>query len=268
VRTGRARHLCYCHTPMRYAWDQFDAYFGRARVGPGQSAAYRHVMAWLARWDRATAPRVDRFVANSHYVAARIERYYNRRSSVLPPPVDTTLYTPGGGQRGRYFLVVSALVPYKRLDVAIQAANRLSAPLRIVGIGPERDRLARIAGPTVEFLGSVSDETLRDAYRGATALVLPAEEDFGMAPVEALACGTPVVALARGGATESVTDGVTGCLVPEATVDAFAAALARTAAATWDQAELRAAAERFGVDRFETGCRSLVQELLASEGRC
>jgi glycosyltransferase involved in cell wall biosynthesis len=268
VRTGRARHLCYCHTPMRYAWDQFDAYFGPERVGRGWSAAQRHVMAWLARWDRATSPRVDRFVANSHYVAGRIARYYNRRSSVLHPPVDTAFYTPGGDHRGRYFLVVSALVPYKRLDVAIQAANRLGASLRIVGTGPERDRLGRLAGPTVEFLGSVSDEALRDEYRAATALVLPAEEDFGMAPVEALACGTPVVALARGGATESVSDGITGFLVPEATTDAFAAALTRAASKTWDRAALRAAAEAFGPDRFEAGCRALIQDLLATGARC
>jgi glycosyltransferase involved in cell wall biosynthesis len=268
VRTGRARHLCYCHTPMRYAWDQFDAYFGPARVGRGRSAAHRHVMAWLARWDRATSPRVDQFVANSHYVAGRIARYYNRRSSVLHPPVDTTFYTPGGGQRGRYFLVVSALVPYKRLDVAIQAANRLGASLRIIGTGPERDRLARLAGPSVDFLGSVSDEALRDEYRGAAALVLPAEEDFGMAPVEALACGTPVVALARGGATESVSDGVTGFLVPEPTTDAFAAALTRAASKTWDRANLRASAEAFGPDRFEAGCRTLIQDLLATGARC
>jgi glycosyltransferase involved in cell wall biosynthesis len=268
VRTGRARHLCYCNTPMRYAWDQFDAYFGPARVGRARSAAYRHVMAWLARWDRATAPRVDGFVANSHHVAGRIARYYNRPSSVLHPPVDTVFYTPGGGQRGRYFLVVSALVPYKRLDVAIQAANRLGAPLRIVGIGPERDRLAALAGPTVAFLGSTSDEALRDEYRGATALVLPAEEDFGMAPVEALACGTPVVALGRGGATESVTDDVTGFLVPEATSEAFASALARAASKTWDRAALRSAAEGFGVDRFEAGCRGLIRDLLTTGARC
>jgi len=268
VRTGRARHLCYCHTPMRYAWDQFDAYFGPARVGRGRSAAYRYVMAWLARWDRETAPRVDCFVANSHHVAGRIARFYNRGSSVLHPPVDTAFYSPGGGQRGRYFLVVSALVPYKRLDVAIEAANRLGASLRIVGTGPERDRLAELAGPTVTFLGSVSDEALRDEYRGATALVLPAEEDFGMAPVEALACGTPVVALARGGATESVTDGTTGILVPEATTDAFAAALTRAASTTWDPAALRTAAEGFGVDRFEAGCRALIEEFLATGAPC
>lgn len=138
VRTGRARHLCYCHSPMRYAWDQFDAYFGPARVGRVRSRAYRQIMARLARWDRATAPRVDRFVANSRYVAGRIARYYNRRASVLYPPVDTAFYTPGGHGRGRYFLVVSALVPYKRLDIAIRAATRLGVALRIIGTGPER----------------------------------------------------------------------------------------------------------------------------------
>jgi glycosyltransferase involved in cell wall biosynthesis len=160
--------------------------------------------------------------------------------------------------------VVSALVPYKRLDVAIQAAGRLGAPLRIVGTGPERDRLAAIAGPTVEFLGAVSDEALRDEYRGALALVLPGEEDFGMAPVEALACGTPVVALARGGATESVTHDVTGFLVPELTAEAFAAAMARVSQTTFESGALRRAAEAFSSDRFDAGCRALVSDLLAS----
>ena len=253
---------------MRYAWDQFDAYFGPARVGRVRSAALRHVMAWLARWDRSTAHRVDQFVANSHHVAGRISRYYRRRASVLHPPVDTVFYTPGDGPRARYFLVVSALVPYKRLDVAIQAAGRLGTPLRVVGTGPEQARLAALAGPTVEFLGAVSDEALREAYRGALALVLPGEEDFGMAPVEALACGTPVVALARGGATESVTHDVTGLLVPELTVDAFAAAMARASQMTFDPARLRRAAEAFGTDRFDAGCRALVSDLLTSGAQC
>lgn len=262
VRVGRARHLCYCHSPMRYAWDQFDAYFGPDRVGPWRSAAYRHAMAWLARWDRATANRVDCFVANSHHVAGRIARYYNRRASVLHPPVDTVFHTPGDGPRDRYFLVVSALVPYKRLDVAIRAAARVGAPLRIVGTGPERERLARLAGPDVTFLGSIDDVALREAYRRATALVLPAEEDFGIAPVEAMACGTPVVALARGGATESVTDDVTGVLVPEATPEAFADAMARAEARSWDRAALQQAVAPFSAERFDAGCRSIIQSLV------
>jgi glycosyltransferase involved in cell wall biosynthesis len=163
---------------------------------------------------------------------------------------------------------VSALVPYKRLEVAIEAAGRVGAHLRIVGTGPERDRLTRTAGPTVEFLGAVSDEALREHYRGAIALVLPAEEDFGMAPVEAMACGTPVLALARGGATESVTDGVTGVLVPEPTAEAFAQGMTRIQNSTFDPAMLRRTAEAFGVDRFEAGCRQLVADLLTSGAPC
>jgi glycosyltransferase involved in cell wall biosynthesis len=263
VRTGRARHLCYCHSPMRYAWDQFDAYFGPGRVGAARSAAYRHVMAWLARWDRATADRVDWFVANSHHVAGRIARYYNRRASVLHPPVDTVFHTPGASPRDRYFLVVSALVPYKRLDVALQAAARVGAPIHVVGTGPEREHLGRLAGPGVTFLGSVDEVTLREEYRRAVALVLPAEEDFGIAPVEAMACGTPVVALGRGGATESVTDGRTGLLVAEATPEAFADAMSRAATRSWDRAALQEAVAGFGVERFEAGCRSLIQSLVA-----
>ena len=263
VRPGRARHLCYCHSPMRYAWDQFDAYFGPDRVGPARSAGYRHVMAWLARWDRATSDRVDWFVANSRHVAGRIARYYNRRASVLHPPVDTVFHTPGDAPRDRYFLVVSALVPYKRLDVAIDAAADIGAPLRIVGTGPERERLGRMAGASVTFLGSIDDATLRDEYRRATALVLPAEEDFGIAPVEAMACGTPVIALGRGGATESVTHDVTGYLVDDATPDAFAGAMRRAAARDWDRAALREAAVPFGADRFDASCRAMVKTLAA-----
>ena len=128
VPTGRAVHLCYCHSPMRYAWDQFEAYFGAERIGRAANAVARPVLAWLARWDRATASRVNRFLANSHYVAGRIERYYNRHATVLYPPVDTDFFTPGQTPAQAYFLVVSALLPYKRIEVAIAAAAKLRAP--------------------------------------------------------------------------------------------------------------------------------------------
>ena len=164
--------------------------------------------------------------------------------------------------------MVSALVPYKRLDIAIRAATRLGAPLRIIGTGPERDRLARLAGPTVEFLGSPASEAVREAYRGAIALVLPAAEDFGIAPIEALACGTPVVALADGGVSESVTDALTGCLVSEATPEAFMAAMTRAESVEWDRAHLRSVAEGFGTDRFETSCRGVIDGLVTSDIRC
>jgi glycosyltransferase involved in cell wall biosynthesis len=164
--------------------------------------------------------------------------------------------------------VVSALVPYKRIDVAILAAERLHVPLKIVGTGPDLARLRAMAGPTVEFLGALDDEALRDAYRGAQALVLPAEEDFGIAPVEAMACGRPVVALGRGGAIESVVNGVTGLLVDTATPDRFAEAMREIARQPADPEALAAHASRFAVPRFAEGFRALVNDALAADAPC
>jgi glycosyltransferase involved in cell wall biosynthesis len=263
VRPGRAVHICYCHSPMRYAWDQFEAYFGTERVGRAANAALRPVLAGLARWDRDTAHRVDRFVANSRFVAGRIGRYYNRPALVLHPPVDTKFFTPGSGEPGSYFLVVSALVPYKRLEIAIDAAQRLGVPLRIVGTGPDLARLQARAGSTVTFLGALDDDALREQYRGARAVILPGVEDFGIVPVEAMACGRPVVALDAGGATETVVPGVTGLLVREPDATDFAAALDRTGRADFDPAAIRRHAETFNADRFDAGFRRLVADTLA-----
>jgi glycosyltransferase involved in cell wall biosynthesis len=268
VPTGRAVHVCYCHSPMRYAWDQFDAYFGVDRVGRVANTVARPVLAWLARWDRATASRVDRFLANSHYVAGRIARYYNRRATVLYPPVDTQFFTPVNDAPATYFLVVSALVPYKRIEVAIDAANRLGAPLKIVGAGPDRDRLRARGGSGVEFVGQVDDEGLRDIYRRAQAILLPGEEDFGIVPVEAMACGRPVIALARGGATETVVDRTTGLLVGESTPAAFADAMAEASRAAWDAVAIRAHAERFSRERFESSLAAILAESLTGDRGC
>jgi glycosyltransferase involved in cell wall biosynthesis len=253
---------------MRYAWDQFPAYFGPDRVGAVASAALRPVMAWLARWDAATAPRVTRFAANSRYVAGRIARYYNRQAAVLHPPVDIDFFTPGQPADDResrgFALVVSALVPYKRIDLAIGAAALAGWPLTIVGTGPDRARLEKMAGPSVTFAENVDADALRSLYRSASALMLPGEEDFGIAPVEALACGCPVVALARGGATETVDHGVTGILVDELTAPAFSAALSRVKDLPSTRATRRASAERFSAERFDRGFTTLVQEMLQS----
>ena len=268
VPTGRAIHVCYCHSPMRYAWDQFDAYFGPERLGSIGSALARPVLAWLARWDRNTAGRVDRYVANSRFVAGRIERYYNRGAAVLHPPVNTDFFTPGTASPESYYLVVSALVPYKRIDVAIRAADRLQVPLKVVGTGPDLARLRAMAGPKVEFLGALDDDALRETYRRALALVLPAEEDFGISPVESMATGRPVVALARGGATETVVPGVTGILVDEATPERFAEAMREIARQSFDPAVLSAHASLFAVPRFEQGFRELVTAAMAAEASC
>ena len=264
VVPGRTRHLCYCHSPMRYAWDQFDAYFGEAQVGRTRSALLRPVLARLARWDRDTAGRVDRYVANSHYVAGRIRRYYNRGSDVVYPPIDTMFYRPdAAAQPEPLFLAVSALVPYKRLDLAIGAAARTKMPLTIVGRGPEEGRLKQVAeatGASVRFTGWLTDEEIRTLYQRCRAAIMPGVEDFGMVPVEAQACGRPVIALAEGGALESVVDGVTGILVEEATVDAFATAMADCSTRTFDSAVIRRHAESFGKDRFQNEIRQIIDQ--------
>ena len=258
VRPGRVRHLCYCLTPMRYAWDQFDAYFGPDRLGRMGSAVMRPVMAGLARWDRDTADRADRYVAISHYVAGRIRRYYNREAIVVYPPVDTEFFHPDDTVASRQALVVSALVPYKRIDVAIDACRLASVPLTVVGDGPDRARPERAGGPDVRFLGSLSNEEIRDLYRRSAVTLLPGEEDFGIVPLEAQACGRPVVALGRGGALETVVQGVTGALVPDLDARAFADAIVDTIERPFDRAAIRTHAERFSRRRFADEMTALI----------
>jgi glycosyltransferase involved in cell wall biosynthesis len=265
IPATHARHLCYCHSPMRYAWDQFDAYFGADRVGYAASRwLYRPTMTRLARWDAATAGRVHRFVANSRHVAGRIARYYNRTASVVYPPVDTTFYCPAAVSSESHFLIVSALVPYKRIDLAIEGCRRAGARLRIVGDGPERHRLERQAGPDVTFLGSLPDEAVRDEYRRAMALLLPGEEDFGIAPVEVQACGRPVVAFARGGALETVVDGETGVLFNELTTESLHSALDRVSRLRVDSARLRAHADLFARARHLQQMHDTIAETVAA----
>lgn len=253
------RHDCYCFTPMRYAWDQFDAYFGPERIGRLGSLAMRPVMARIARWDRDTAGRPDRYVAISHYVAGRIRRYYNRGASVVYPPVDTEYFRPDSTTPERFALIVSALVPYKRIDLAIEACDLARIPLKIVGTGPERPALERAAAGRAEFLGRLPNEDVRDLYRRASVVLLPGEEDFGIVPLEAQACGRPVVALNRGGALETVVPGVTGVLVDDLSPAAFAQGIADAIAQRFDSADIRTHAERFGRARFGDEIEAIVR---------
>jgi glycosyltransferase involved in cell wall biosynthesis len=265
VTHAPVRHLCYCHSPMRYAWDQFDAYFGPDRVGALASRwLYRPMLTRLARWDAATADRPNRFLSNSQYVAGRIGRYYNRQSTIVYPPVDTVFYHPASAPRASHFLVVSALVPYKRIELAIAACGRAGAGLRIVGDGPDRRRLESIAGSHVTFLGRLTDAGIRDEYRAATAVLLPGEEDFGIVPVEAQACGTPVVALGRGGALETVVDGATGVLFSAPTVRDLSTALERVTAVSFDRDRMRRHAEQFSRDRHVNAMRQVIDEVVSA----
>jgi len=258
------KHLCYCLTPMRYAWDQFDAYFGAKRVGRLGEAAFRPVLAWLARWDAATANRADEYVAISRYVARRIARYYTRQAAVVYPPVDTGFFSPDGTDPSGSALVVSALVPYKRIDLAIEACAQAGVPLCIVGDGPELPRLRRLAGPGVTFRGWISNEDIRAEYRRAGVVLLPGIEDFGIVPLEAQACGRPVVALAEGGALETVVDALTGELVPGGRPDVWAGAIRQTLDARLAAGPIRAHALRFGRERFAEEIRAAVDRVFAS----
>ncbi len=197
-------HVCYCFTPMRYAWDGREAYLETWKNRPVRRAAAETLLDHLRRWDRATSDRVSHFVAISETVRGRIARCYDRESRVIPPPVDVRFYTPDGGPRNAPYLCVSALVPYKRIDHAIMACQASGRRLNIIGEGPDRPRLERLAGTGVTFLGWQPDSVIRDHLRRCRALLFPGEEDFGIVPPEALACGAPVIALGRGGVAETV----------------------------------------------------------------
>ena len=219
-------HVCYCFTPMRYAWQGRDAYLEGWSDRPIRRAVARLLLDRLRDWDRATARRVTHFVAISETIRERIATAYIRDSRVISPPVDTEYYRPATTLQSRegFYLVVSALVPYKRIDHAVTACHRLGRPLVVIGAGPERARLESLAGPTVSFLGWQPDDVIRDHYRRCRALLFPGEEDFGIVPVEAMACGAPVIALGRGGAAETV-DNTVGKLYDEPDPSSLEAAI-------------------------------------------
>ncbi|MFH0953441.1 MAG: glycosyltransferase [Verrucomicrobiota bacterium] len=244
------KHLCYCFTPMRYAWTFYEEYFGRNRL---KKAIVSPILATLREWDKRTSERVDLFVTLSKHVQHRIQSFYGRDTEVVYPPVNTEFFTPAEGGSWDFDLVVSALVPYKRLDLAVRAYTRLGYPLKIVGTGTEYDALRKLAGPNIEFLGWLSDDQIRDLYRACRCLVFPGEEDFGIVPVEAQACGRPVVAYGRGGVLESVAENVSGIFFGEQTEGALLGAVEACADTKWDTGAIRRSAERFGVQQFVDG---------------
>jgi glycosyltransferase involved in cell wall biosynthesis len=242
-------HLCYCHTPMRYIWDRFDDYFPRSR--PLRRAAMMSIAPWLRRWDVETAKEVTRFVANSNFVRDRIRRHYDRDAAIVHPYVDDAfLEAPLRDDRDDYHIVVSALVPYKRIDLAVDAALAAGKRLVVIGGGPLLEELRRRGGPNVELLGSVSRGEVIERLARARSLILPGVEDFGITPLEAMALGTPVVALKAGGVLDSVIEGRTGIFFDRDEVDALRRALDEVEARQWDRTILRARAAEFSRTRF------------------
>jgi glycosyltransferase involved in cell wall biosynthesis len=259
-------HVCYCFTPMRYIWHMQEAYFGSERVGGVKARLLERLLSWLRDWDRRTAEGVTHFLAISETVQQRIAECYGRESTVIYPPVDTDFYHPAALPREDFYLAVSAFAPYKRLDLAIQACNALRRPLLLIGNGQDEARLRALAGPTIHFLGWQPDAVIRDHLRRCRALLFPGEEDFGIVPVEAQACGAPVIAFGRGGATEtvfplgkregtgvsSVVSAPTGLWFAEQTVESLAEALTmfEKNRAHFSPSAARRQALRFNAARF------------------
>jgi glycosyltransferase involved in cell wall biosynthesis len=245
---------------MRYIWDRFDDYFPRSK--PLRRAAMLSIAPWLRRWDVKTSGGVTQFVANSAFVRDRIRRYYDRDAAILHPFVDDAfLEAPLVNDRDDYHLVVSALVPYKRIDLAIEAAVASNRRLVVIGGGPLLDELRRRSSPNVELLGSVSRDVIIERLSRARSLILPGVEDFGITPLEAMALGTPVVALGEGGVLDSVVPGSTGIFFERAEVDALRGALEEVEAREWDRETIRSRAARFSRDAFNRGFRLQLAQL-------
>lgn len=251
-------HICYCLAPTRYVW-QLESYIAREGLGQAALMALRPLVSVLKRWDFEAAQRVDHFIAISTEIRQRIEDYYQRESVIIYPPVDTQRFQPSNTVED-YFLIVSRLIPYKRIDLAVQAATRLHLPLKIGGKGRDMERLQSMAGPTVEFLGYVPDEDLPDLMARCKAFIFPGLEDFGITPVQAQAAGRPVIAYGGGGALDTVIPGTTGEHFHELTVDALAAVMRDFDASRYDSRAIRAHAERFDSRVFQQQITSYVEQ--------
>jgi glycosyltransferase involved in cell wall biosynthesis len=255
-------HICYCHNPPRFLWQPGDYFRGRRLT----ELLLRPALMRLRRLDLDAAQRVVAYVANSEVVAGRIRETYGRRAEVIHPPIDTARYEVTS-ERSGHFLVVSRLLAYKRIDLALEAATSAGLPLDVIGDGPERRRLERMAGPSVKFLGRRSDDFVRNALARCTALVLPAAEDFGLTPIEVQASGRPPIAFAGGGALETVRDGDTGFLFCDQTPEALAETMRRATAHEIDPQHLRAAANRFDIANFNRRVRDLLaKEVTHADG--
>ena len=246
VRPG-AVHICYCHTPMRFVW-QTDAYVARERIQGLTQRVMRFLLQFLRQWDIQNSRGVTHFIANSQVVAARIKAYYGREATIIPPPVD--LAPINTQPAGDYLLTGGRLVPYKRIDLAVQACSALNIPLVVFGDGRDKAELQRLAGPSVRFVGRVSDAERQALFNGCRAFLFPGEEDFGITPLEAMAAGRPVVAYRAGGALDTVKAGQTGVFFDQQTPEALMTAVHECTATTWDAQAIRAHAEYFAREQF------------------
>jgi glycosyltransferase involved in cell wall biosynthesis len=243
-------HICYCHTPMRWCWN-YEEYVEREHLGKVARAILPFLITKLRIWDQISAMRVDHFLANSPIVAERIRKYYRREAIYIPPPVEASRFPFDPTiEAENYFLILSRLVPYKRIDLAIEACNQLQLPLVIIGGGRDLERLKRMAGPTIRFLGKLSDEEVLHYYTHCRAFIFPGEEDFGITPLEAQACGRPVIAYGAGGALATIVDGITGVFFREQTVESLMTVLSSFNERMFNPFVIRNQALEFDTPRF------------------
>ncbi len=258
-------HICYCHTPMRWCWN-YEEYVEREQLGKVARRVLPFFITGLRVWDQTSAMRVDHFIANSPVIAERIQKYYRREAVVIPPPVEASRFPSDPATEVEdYFLLLGRFVPYKRFDLAIEACNRLRLPLVVIGKGRDEERLKRLAGPTIRFLGRLSDEEVIHYYRHCRAFLFPGEEDFGITPLEAQAAGRPVVAYGSGGALASVVDGVTGAFFQEQTVESLAEVLANFNERNFDPYAIRNHALEFDTPRFQRRIMQFIEAKLTTE---
>jgi glycosyltransferase involved in cell wall biosynthesis len=258
-------HICYCHTPMRWCWN-YAEYVEREQLGKLARNILPFVITGLRVWDQTSAMRVDHFIANSPVVAERIQKYYRRDAMFIPPPVEAHRFPfDAAAEIEDYFLILSRLIPYKRIDLAIAACNRLHLPLVIIGGGRDIERLTHLAGPTIRFMGRLSDEEVLHYYTHCRAFLFPGEEDFGITPLEAQAAGRPVIAYGAGGALASVVDGVTGKFFTEQTTDSLAEVLASFNEHMYDPNAIRNHALEFDTPRFKRRILQFIEAKLSEE---
>jgi len=246
---------------MRYMWDMYGQYFGNSRFHVKMAAGL--LRPFLQRWDYESSRDVNYFIAISENIKRKIKACYNRDSEVIYPPVDTDFFTPTAKRQqptANYYLIVSAFAPYKRIDLAVEAFNKLGLPLRIIGSGQDEKKIKGIAGKNIEILGWADNDLIRESYRNCKALIFPGDEDFGIVPVEAQACGTPVIAFRKGGAIETVKEHETGVFFDEQSVDALIEAVNRFENTAFDRNAIRKNAERFSRNVFRECIKNTIEK--------
>ena len=259
VTSPDTMHVCYCHTPMRYAWEFYNEYLEREKMGWLKRKAIPPIMNYIRTWDATSANRVDYFIANSENVARRIRKHYRREAVVIHPPVRAS-YFDISNEDEDYFFIVSRLVPYKKIDLAVEAFNELGLPLVVVGDGPQMDYLKSIAKSNVKLLGRQSDEVIKEHYAKCRAFIFPGEEDFGITPLEAQASGRPVIAYGKGGALETVVEEKTGVFFETQSVDALVSAVQKFESMSFDKLEIREHAKQFDEEIFKQKIEKFVAE--------